>query len=167
VLKFAVLTVFPAAVAFAGAMDFFTMTIPNRVALALVAGFAVLAAAAGLSAGDILSHLGAALLVLLIGILLFIPGWIGGGDAKLAAAVALWLGLGHLVDYLLCVALLGGAMAFAFMALRAYPLPPALGAHGWAMRLHDRRTGIPYGLALAAGALLLYPHTQWFTRVLG
>ena len=167
VLEPAVLMVFPAAVAFAGAIDFFTMTIPNRVSLALVAGFAVVGPLAGLGVGDLLSHLAAGLIVLAVGILLFIPGWIGGGDAKLAAAVALWLGFGHLVDYLACVALLGGAMTLGFMTLRTYPLPPALCCQTWAVRLHDPRAGIPYGVALAAGALLIYPHSQWFARIIG
>jgi prepilin peptidase CpaA len=81
--------------------------------------------------------------------------------------VALWLGLDHLVAYLLCVALLGGTLALAFLALRSHPLPVPICTHRWAVRLHDRRTGIPYGLALAAGALVLYPHTQWFIRPLG
>ena len=49
--ELAILTVFPAAVAFAGAMDLFTMTIPNRISLALVAGFAVLAPLAGWVSG--------------------------------------------------------------------------------------------------------------------
>ena len=160
----AILTVFPAAVAFAGAMDLFTMTIPNRVALALVAGFAILAPVAGLSSGGMLLHLAAGLLVLAFGVLLFVPGWIGGGDAKLAAAVALWLGFDQLIVYVFSVALVGGVLALAFMALRAHPLPAALCTQSWAVRLHDRRTGIPYGLALAAGALLLYPHTDWFVR---
>ena len=166
-LEIATLTIFPAAVAFAGAMDLFTMTIPNRVSLALLAGFAVLAPLAGFGAGDILSHLAAGIAVLGLGILLFIPGWIGGGDAKLAAGVALWLGFGHLFEYFIAVALLGGTLAGALMAFRAQPLPLALTTQTWAIRLYDRRVGIPYGLALAAGALLLYPHTHWFARTLG
>lgn len=161
-LDLAVLTVFPAAVAFAGAMDLFTMTIPNRISLAMVAGFVVLAPLAGLGVSEMAYHAGAGLLVLAIGVLLFIPGWIGGGDAKLAAAVALWLGFENLFAYLFYVALGGGAMALFFMMLRAHPLPAMVCAQPWAVRLHDRRTGIPYGVALAAGALLVYPHTSWF-----
>ena len=161
-IEIAVLTVFPAAVAFAGAMDLFTMTIPNRVALALVAGFAIMAPIAGLGPWAMLSHAGTGLLVLAIGIALFIPGWIGGGDAKLAAAVALWLGADNLFAYLFCVTMAGASLAALFIRLRAHPLPGRLCAQPWAVRLHDRRTGLPYGLALAAGALLVYPHTQWF-----
>lgn len=160
--ELAILTVFPAAVVFAGAMDLFTMTIPNRISLAMVAAFGVLAPFAGLGLGDMAHHAGAGLFVLAIGVLLFIPGWIGGGDAKLAAAVALWLGFENLFGYLLCVALAGGSLAMMFMTLRAYPLPALVSTESWAVRLHDHRTGIPYGIALAAGALLTYPHTSWF-----
>ena len=162
-VEIALLTVFPAAVAFAGAMDLFTMTIPNRVSLALVAGFVVMAPTTGMAPGVMLWHAAAGLVVLTIGIALFIPGWIGGGDAKLAAAVALWLGFDNLLAYLFCVALAGGTLATVFMRARAHPLPAVLFTQSWAVRLHDRQTGLPYGLPLAAGALLLYPHTQWFT----
>lgn len=166
-LEVAVLTVFPAAVVFAGAMDLFTMTIPNRISLAMVVGFLVLAPLAGLGLGDMAYHAGAGLFVLAIGVLLFIPGWIGGGDAKLAAAVALWLGFENLSSYLFCVALAGGGLAMLFMSLRAYPLPAVVSSQPWAVRLHDHRSGIPYGIALAAGALLVYPTTTWFTSLIG
>lgn len=166
-LELAILTVFPAAVAFAGAMDLFTMTIPNRISLAMVAGFVVLAPLAGLGFGDMAYHAGAGLLVLAIGVLLFIPGWIGGGDAKLAAAVVLWLGFENLFSYLFFVALAGGGLALLFMGVRAHPLPAFIGTQPWAVRLHDRSSGIPYGIALAAGALLVYPTTSWFASLIG
>lgn len=165
--EFAILTVFPAAVAFAGAMDLFTMTIPNRISLMLLGAFVVLAPFAGLGPWQMVHHFGAGLVVLAVGILLFIPGWIGGGDAKLAAAVALWLGFENLFGYLLCVALVGGSLAMMFMTLRAYPLPAFVATEPWAVRLHDKRGGIPYGIALAAGALLVYPHTSWFVGPIG
>jgi len=148
-------------------MDLFTMSIPNRISLAMVAGFLIVAPLAGLGLNGMASHLGAGLLVLTVGILLFIPGWIGGGDAKLAAAAAVWLGFDNLLPYFFCVALAGGGLAMFFATLRSNPLPLALAAQPWAVRLHDRRTGIPYGIALAAGALLIYPHTAWFTGLAG
>jgi prepilin peptidase CpaA len=166
-LELAILTLFPAAVAFAATMDLFTMTIPNRISLALVAGFLVLAPLAGLGLGDMAYHAAAGLLVLAVGVLLFIPGWVGGGDAKLAAAVALWLGFEHLFSYFFFVALAGGSLAMLFLAARKHPLPAFVSTQPWAVRLHDRRTGIPYGVALAAGALVVYPHTSWFAALLG
>lgn len=166
-LEVAVLTVFPAAVAFAGAMDLFTMTIPNRISLALVATFLVMAPLAGLGPWQMAGHFGAGLLVLAVGILLFIPGWIGGGDAKLAAAVSLWVGFEHLFAYLVFVAVAGGMLASAFGAFRSMPLPRPVVAEAWAVRLHRRDAGIPYGVALAAGALCIYPQTAWFIGVAG
>jgi prepilin peptidase CpaA len=162
VLEFAILTVFPGAVAFAAAMDLFTMTIPNRVSLALLAAFVVLAPFAGLGPAQMAQHMAAGFTVLLVGVLLFIPGWIGGGDAKLAAAVALWVGFENLVPYLFWVALAGGMLAGIFSAFREMPLPRLVIAEGWAVRLHSRDGGIPYGIALGAAALAVYPQTVWF-----
>jgi len=162
VFEFAILTVFPAAVVFAGAMDLFTMTIPNRISLMLLGAFVVLAPFAGLGPWQMAYHFGAGLLVLAVGILLFIPGWIGGGDAKLAAAIALWMGFENLFPYLFFVALAGGMLATAFSAFRGMPLPNMIVAEPWAVRLHGRDGGIPYGVALAGGALCVYPHTAWF-----
>jgi prepilin peptidase CpaA len=162
-LDVAVLTVMPGAVAFAAAMDLLTMKIPNRVSAVLVLTFFPLALLAGLSAWDILNHMGAGLGVLALGVLLFIPGWFGGGDAKLMAAIALWVGPDNLVPYFLYAAVTGGFIAMAFALVRSVPLPRVLLGEAWALRLHRRDAGIPYGLALAAGALLVYPHTFWFT----
>lgn len=165
-LELALLTVFPGAVAFAASMDLFTMTIPNRISLAMLAAFLVLAPFAGLGLWDMASHLGAGLLVLTVGILLFIPGWIGGGDAKLAAAVALWVGFENLIAYFFYVALAGGALALIFSSLREVPLPRLVIAESWAVRLHGKDGGIPYGIALGAAALAVYPQTAWFASLL-
>jgi prepilin peptidase CpaA len=157
------LTVFPAVMAFAALSDLFTMTIANRVSLILVGGFALLAVLGGMSAADILAHVGAAACVLVVTFALFACGWIGGGDAKLAAAAVLWLGFAHLADYLLYASLLGGALTVLLIQFRALPLPRMLVGREWAERLHRRGGGVPYGIALAVAALLVYPQTEWMT----
>ena len=164
-LELAVLTVMPGAVAFAAAMDLLTMRIPNLISAVMVSAFFPLALLAGLSAPDMLNHVAAGLLMLLVGVLLFIPGWFGGGDAKLMAAIALWVGLDNLFPYIFYVAMAGGLIAAAFCSARSVPLPRMFLGEAWALRLHRHDTGIPYGLALAAGALLVYPYTVWFTGV--
>ena len=111
------LTLFPAVMAFAAASDLFTMTIANRVSIILVAGFALLAALTGMGVSDLLSHVGAAAAVLAVVFTFFAFGWIGGGDAKLAAATALWFGFAHLVDYLFYASLFGGALTLAIIYL--------------------------------------------------
>ena len=159
------LSLFPALMAFAAASDLFTMTIPNRVSLALAGGFLALALLSGMGLQEILSHLAAGATVLAVTFGCFAFGWIGGGDAKVAAAAALWFGFAHLLDYLLYASLFGGALTLALLQFRQWPLPWSLAGQAWLLRLHDRQTGIPYGVALAIGALLIYPETDWIKAV--
>jgi prepilin peptidase CpaA len=155
------LMLFPAMMAFAASTDLLTMTISNRVSLILVGGFFVLAAIVGMSMADVLSHLGAAMLVLAVAFAFFTQGWIGGGDAKLAAATALWLGFDHLLAYLVYASLFGGALTLALLQFRLMPLPRILAKQEWAQRLHRKDGGVPYGIALAAAALAVYPETSF------
>jgi len=159
------LTLFPATMAFAASSDLFTMTIANRVSLILVAGFALLAMLTGIGAADLLSHAGAAAAVLVVVFIFFACGWIGGGDAKLAAATVLWFGFAHLLDYLVYASLFGGALTLLIIYFRSVPLPRMLIGRQWAERLHSRDSGVPYGIALAAAALIVYPQTQWMAAV--
>lgn len=155
------LLLFPSLMAFAASSDLFTMTISNRVALALIAGFFALAFATGMNLNDVLSHVGAAFAVLVVTFTFFSRGWIGGGDAKLAAATALWLGFDHLMAYGLYASLFGGALTLVMIRFRLMPLPTALAEQEWVKRLHRLDGGVPYGIALAAAALLIYPNTSW------
>jgi prepilin peptidase CpaA len=151
----------PSLMAFAASSDLFTMTISNRVSIVLIAGFFAMAIMTGMPGSEILSHLGAAALVLAVTFGCFSAGWIGGGDAKLAAATALWFGFDHLVAYLLYASLFGGALTLLVIQARSVPLPGLLTGKDWAERLHDKNGGVPYGIALAASALLVYPETTW------
>jgi prepilin peptidase CpaA len=155
------LFLFPLLMAFSAFSDLFTMTISNRVSILLIAGFAVMAALIGMNLSDILSHAGAGLAVLAVTFTFFACGWIGGGDAKLAAATALWLGFDPLLEYLLTASIFGGALTLVIMRFRLMPMPALLQGQEWAMRLHRVDAGVPYGIALAAAALTVYPHTIW------
>ena len=151
---------FPAAMALAASMDVVTMTIPNRVCAALAIGYFVLAFAVGLPAQTILVNSPAASAVLAAMFAMFAMGWVGGGDAKLAAAIALWLGWGALLDYSLSAAIYGGALTIFILLGRRLVLPFWLSRHAWIARLHDSKTGVPYGVALAAAGMMFYPHTE-------
>ena len=165
ILDIARLLLFPALMAFAAASDLVTMTISNRISLLLGAGFIVLARLSGMSPHEMLSHAGAGLAVLAVAFLCFAMGWIGGGDAKVAAAAALWFGFGNLLEYLVYVSLFGGALTLLLLQFRQWPLPAALHGQSWLMRLHSKESGIPYGIALALGALLIYPETDWVKAI--
>jgi prepilin peptidase CpaA len=155
------LLLFPALMAFAASSDLLTMTISNRLSIALTAGFFLLALITGMHLHAIGMHLAAAAIVLVIAFIFFSQGWIGGGDAKLVAATALWFGFDHLLDYLIYASLFGGALTLAILQFRKLPLPGVLTRQAWIMRLHDSAGGIPYGIALAAAALMVYPKTGW------
>jgi prepilin peptidase CpaA len=159
------LTLFPAMMAFAASSDLFTMTIANKVSLILIGGFVLLALLTGMTGHDMLIHAGVAAAVLVIAFLCFTRGWIGGGDAKLAAATVLWLGVAHLADYLVYASMLGGALTLAVIQYRAMPMPQLLLGREWAERLHRPDCGVPYGIALAIAALVVYPHTEWMTTL--
>jgi prepilin peptidase CpaA len=165
ILDVARLLLFPALMAFAAASDLFTMTISNRVSLALAAGFLVLALASGMEPSEILSHLGAGVGVLAASFVCFAFGWIGGGDAKVAAAAALWFGFGHLLNYLVYASLFGGVLTLLLLQFRQWPLPYQLAGQAWLLKLHAKDSGIPYGIALAIGALVVYPETDWIKAV--
>jgi prepilin peptidase CpaA len=161
ILDLARLLLFPALMAFAAASDLFTMTISNRVSLALAAGFLVLAVASGMGLHDMLLHIGAGAAVLAVAFGCFAMGWVGGGDAKVAAAAALWFGFAHLMNYLLYASLFGGVLTLLLLQFRQWPLPVSFAGQPWLARLHARETGIPYGVALAIAALMIYPETDW------
>jgi prepilin peptidase CpaA len=155
------LTLFPALMAFAASADLFTMTISNVIPLILGGGFFALAALDGLPVAEIGNHLAAGLLVLAVCFAFFARGWIGGGDAKLASATALWFGWTDLYGYLLYASLFGGALTLLLLEFRRRTLPPVLAGRDWVTRLHEPNGGVPYGIALAAAALITYPSSPW------
>jgi len=155
------LLLFPALMAFAASSDLFTMTISNRLSLALTGGFFLLTIVIGMSFSAIGMHLAAGALVLAFAFVFFSLGWVGGGDAKLAAATALWFGFDFLLDYLIYASLFGGILTLLLIQFRRLPLPGALARQPWILRLHETGGGIPYGIALAAAALAVYPKTGW------
>lgn len=155
------LLLFPALMAFAASSDLLTMTISNRLSLALAGSFFPLTIVIGMSLPAIGMHLAAAALVLAVCFGFFSMGWMGGGDAKLAAATTLWFGFDYLLDYLIYAALFGGALTLLLIQFRKLPLPEALARQSWILRLHETGGGVPYGIALAAAALTVYPKTVW------
>src|SRR5664280_1832538 len=114
------LLLFPALMAFAASSDLLTMTISNRLSLALAGGFFLLALVTGMSLAAVGMHLAAGALVLVISVGFFSMGWIGGGDAKLAAATALWLGFDFLLDYLIDASLFGLSLIHISEPTRPY-----------------------------------------------
>jgi prepilin peptidase CpaA len=160
------IVVFPALMTYAAFSDLFTMTISNWISIGLVAAFVLLALLFGSPPAAIGLHLAAGAIVLVVTFTLFAMGWIGGGDAKLAATTAVWMGFDHLLDYGLASAVLGGALTIFVLLFRRLPMPGWARARAWLMRLHDQDNGVPYGIALAAAGLILYPETRIYLAAL-
>ena len=96
--------------------------------------------------------------MLVIGWGLFALGLLGGGDAKLFAAISLWMGWYGLFNYLILFSLCGGVLALTLLLFRRLRLPEErLMRHVWIATLHKKEHGAPYGIALAAGAILAWP----------
>lgn len=164
-LSYLLLMAFPLAMTLAAVWDIFTLTIPNRISLFLTGSFFVAALAAGIPAYEIGLHVACGLAILALGFGLFSMGSFGGGDAKLLAVAALWLGPLQLGQFAMSVALAGGVLAVAILLYRARPLPFFLLSYPWALRLHDRSTGIPYGVAITTGAMIVFPTATLCARL--
>ena len=162
-----VVAIFPLLMAFAASSDLLTMRISNRVVMLLIAAFFVVAIVANVPIEQVAVDIIGAVAVLVIAFIFFAFGWIGGGDAKLASATMLWVGVGLALPYLVYAAMLGGALTLAILAIRRWPLPAGLQRIGWIDRLHNSKSGVPYGIALAASGLLVYSDTLIFQRLLG
>jgi prepilin peptidase CpaA len=153
-----VLLVFPVMVILAGLKDVTSYTIPNWMSLGLVAGFPLAALVAGLPLPVVGLHLAVGVVALFAGMGMFAARWIGGGDAKLFAAAALWIGWPAAMTYLLVTTLAGGALAVLLVGLRSARLRPALpSGPGWFVRLAQPGENVPYGVAIAIGALAAWP----------
>jgi prepilin peptidase CpaA len=161
-LNFVALLIFPLLMAYAASSDLLTMRISNYLVLGMVVAFAIVAMLSGMSLNEFALHFACAGVVLVGAFAFFSFGWIGGGDAKLAAATSLWLGFGNALPYLVYSALLGGALTLLILALRRLPLTPMIARIHWIDRLHNQTAGIPYGIALAAAGLITYSDTAIF-----
>ena len=156
---------FPAVMVFAGIMDLLTLKIRNLLVLAIAICFFIAAPVIGLGMEDVLLNVAVASLVLLVSFGFFVAGWIGGGDAKLAAATALWFGWEHVLAYLVVSTLAGGLLTLALLGFRSILLPPTFYSVRWIVKLHEAETGLPYGVAFAIGALVVFPETVWFKAI--
>jgi prepilin peptidase CpaA len=153
----AIFVIFPLCLAFAAFSDLFTMTIPNRISAILLGAFVIVAPFAGLSPTLIGMHLFAGLVVFGACFTLFAFNIMGGGDAKLLTASAVWFGFNSsLIEFVTYVSIFGGVLTLAILVMRKqedtiliYGLPVP--------QLLLTATKVPYGIAIGLGAFFAYP----------
>ncbi|SKA21846.1 A24 family peptidase [Consotaella salsifontis] len=154
------LLLFPFAMIAAAISDILSMTIPNKLTLGLALCFFIAAPMAGMPLATIGLHAAVGFVALVIVIGFFSAGWMGGGDAKLVAAAALWFGPSEaLLIFLLVSGLLGGALTLLLLTARGV-IAPITGV-AFIDRLLSPHVGVPYGVALGAAGLMAFPALSW------
>ncbi|WEK57561.1 MAG: prepilin peptidase [Candidatus Brevundimonas phytovorans] len=166
-LSLALLSVMPVLVVIAGLHDLITMKIPNWLSGLLILGFFPAALVLGLPLSVVGLSVGLSFAALCVGAGMFALRWLGGGDAKLLAAVMLWLGLPGALPFLLFTAMAGGGLCLVLILARAYLQVYAVNGPAWLGRLLEPKGDVPYGVAIAVGALLAYPASPLATTFIG
>jgi prepilin peptidase CpaA len=154
--------IFAFAMVYAGLTDLTTMRIRNNLCLWLFVSYVALAPLMGFTVEQVAWSAALAAGLLAVSFILFAFGWMGGGDGKLLAVTALWLGVDHAPAFLIYTGLFGGALTLAVLQLRLVGLPAFLGNRPWLTRLQSDNSGVPYGVAITLAALVVFPQTRWF-----
>jgi prepilin peptidase CpaA len=133
--------------------DAMTFRIPNAFPLILV-GLFLVSAIATIPTDALLWHVVAGIAVLVAGMGLFALNVIGGGDAKLLAAISLLAGPFLLMPLVMFISLAGLALALTIYLLRAIGVAAWLERRGMGGFAGGRMC--PYGVAIAGGWVLLF-----------
>jgi prepilin peptidase CpaA len=82
----------------------------------------------------------------------FAAGWVGGGDVKLMAATALWVGPASFSLFVLVMTIVGGVMALLMLSKFRFTVAQLAETAGFS-EIRDIVLGrsIPYGVAIAVG----------------
>jgi prepilin peptidase CpaA len=149
VLRWSIIFLLSVLLVIASVSDIRHRRIPNWSVLAIGALFVPWAFFVAPDA--VLSSLGAALVALVIGLILYAFRVVGAGDSKLLAVVALFAGMEHLLQLLVLVALAGGVIALASLVTRPTRAMVMLHMRGKG----DFGRGIPYGVAIAIATVCI------------
>lgn len=161
------LLILPLLLVIAAMCDVATMTIPNWISGVLTVSFLALGFAFGMPAGQIGISLAVGTGFLFAGMAFFALGWLGGGDAKLIAATALWFGWPAALTFTVYVMLAGGVATLLLLTFRRVPVPQPALSLSWIERLHSADESLPYGVAIAAGGLFALSHAPLISLMAG
>ena len=106
-------------------------------------------------------HLLAGAVMLVVGFGLFAGGFVGGGDAKMLAAAGLWVGWSALLPFVLVTTLAGGALAIIYKFYELVRTEQEVRDFVWLRRVLGSNLQLPYGIAIATGAVWVYSATWW------
>lgn len=158
--------VFAAPLLMAAYTDFWSMKIPNLVSLAMAAGFFLTLPLTWQGFPAFGEHMMMGTIFFLAGFGMFAFGWLGGGDAKLMAAISLWFGWADALPFILATTIFGAALGI-LLVFGGQIVPIRLRTSAFGMKLFQGGKDMPYGLALAAGALYIWPTSQIGAAMIG
>ncbi|HUQ36183.1 MAG TPA: prepilin peptidase [Aestuariivirga sp.] len=160
-IHFLSISVFPFLMIIAGAGDALSLRIPNWLTLTIFAAFFPLAWATGMPLAVFGLHVLAAVILLIIGFILFSAGFFGGGDAKLMAAAGVWFGSTQALPFLAFTVIAGGLLALCVGLWAVISMSWDIHDVSWAKKLSGLKPNVPYGYAFAIGAILAFPESWW------
>ena len=165
-MLFIPLSIFGVCQVYAALNDARAMRIPNITSLFVLVAFALRVPAAWDGWGILSVHLAVGGLFFAAGFAMFAFGWLGGGDAKLMAATALFWTWPDAVTYIVYTTVLGGLLVLVLMVARNF-VPVRIATHSLVAHMFREEKKVPYGIALAGGALLTLPTSDIVMRVFG
>ena len=170
VLQMILLSIFPALALFAALHDFRYYRIPNWLNLAIVGSFFPVALILGMPWEVFVWHLAGFGMVFgaMFAVYMVLPASkFGGGDAKMIAAVAIWIDWEHLLNYGIMIALAGGVLAVIMWTWRVLQIEYGVWMHGDATlrKVMSYQAKLPYGAAIAAGGIYAYTLSWWQTLI--
>ncbi len=161
-----ILSIFPLMVVVAGISDFFTLKIPNWLNGVIAVSVVPFVFFAGMPLELFAWHIIAGLVAFVVGFILFSANIIGGGDAKMLAACAVWVGWDVLMEFALVTAFAGGALVIALKLWVFFEKRKNTKGMDWAKNFLSKKPQLPYGIAIAAGGVIVFPATWWIQQIL-
>ena len=147
--------------------DLHDFKIPNWISIVLIVAYFATGVSLSAGLGPIVEGALLGCAVLAVGFALFAVKFFGGGDAKLLAASAPWIGLAGLAEYLMIMAIAGGVLAVFLLAFRKSPPLPVYAHAPWLLRMHQNQHELPYGVAIAFAGVYCFAETPFFKLAFG
>jgi prepilin peptidase CpaA len=153
--------ILPALMIVAAATDVTSLRIPNWLCSLVAILFFPAAYLNGMAAHELGWHLMTGAILFLAGYILFSLKIFGGGDGKLMAAAGLWFGTASAIQFLFLTAIAGGLLVIIIAALALAQSHFEATGSSFGTSLKKLAPKVPYGVALAVGAILAFPNSWW------
>ncbi len=146
--------------------DLRAMRIPNLHVLIIIGAFILAYLLSPESFGRWWEPMASFIIVFVVTYIMFAVGMIGGGDAKLAAALALWTGLPGLAAYMFYMAIMGGVLGVLALVIRKRKTIFKSPEGSWISEVQSGKNAVPYGIAITFGAWMALLYTGFIHQIL-